>query len=138
MVDATELEKKELENLSEDEKVMELDQLITEGVNAKIPFQFIYPNTTKKVGVMIRPLSTGEYQSAIVQSRKFKTNFLNEILKIGLYKMDGDEFPPEQIEQLPAGVVTRISNEIARISGVDLAENVNENQAQLFDEIMGF
>ena len=56
---------KEIERLSQETEILELDQVITEGVDAKIPFTFIYPNTTKKVGVLVRPLSTNEYQKAI-------------------------------------------------------------------------
>ena len=58
---------KELEHLQKEEEIFELDQIITEGTNAKIPFTFIYPNTTKKVGVLIRPLSTNEYQKPYYQ-----------------------------------------------------------------------
>lgn len=120
------------------EEIMELDLLISEGVNAKIPFEFIYPNTDRKVGVMVRPLSTKEYQSAILRSKKLKTNFLVELLECGLYKMNGDKFPSEKIDELPAGVVTIICNELARISGVDLVENQEINQQNIIDEMLGF
>ena len=80
-------------------EIFELDQIITEGVNAKIPFTFIYPNTDKKVGVLIRPLSTNEYQKAILKSKKLKTNFLVELAKLGVYKMDESKFPEELITE---------------------------------------
>ena len=137
MSDIDKLQKEEIEELSHEDKIMELDQLITEGVNAKLPFTFIYPNTDKKVGVMVRPLSTNEYQSAIIKSKKLKTNFLTELCKIGLYKLDGSEFPKDKIDDLPAGVVTIICNELARISGIDLLENTEVNQSMI-DDFMGF
>ena len=140
MTNVDKLREEEIETLSKntDDEVMELDQILTEGVNAKIPFSFTYPNTDKKVGVMVRPLSSNEYTTAMKKSKQFKSNFLTEILKIGLYRMNGDEFPKEQIDELPAGVVVMISNEISRISGVDLAESVEVNQRNMIEDMMGF
>ena len=119
-------------------EIFELDQIITEGVNAKIPFTFIYPNTDKKVGVLVRPLSTNEYQKAILKSKKLKTNFLVELAKLGVYKMDESKFPEELITKLPAGIVTMITNEINRISGVEHVDESGEAQQQLFEDLMGF
>ena len=132
------VKQKELEHLQQEEEIFELDQVITEGVNAKIPFTFTYPNTTKKVGVMVRPLSTNEYQKAVLTSRRLKTNFLLELAKLGVYKMDESKFPEELIMDLPAGVITRITNEINRISGVDLVDGSEEMQQQLLEDLMGF
>ena len=140
MTNVDKLREEEIETLSKntDDEVMELDQILTEGVNAKIPFSFTYPNTDKKVGVMVRPLSSNEYTTAMKKSKQFNSNFLTEILKIGLYRMNGDEFPKEQVDELPAGVVVMISNEISRISGVDLAESVEVNQQNMIEDMMGF
>ena len=127
-----------MSHISEDDEILELDQLITEGVNAKIPYTFLYPNTNKKVGVQIRPLSTTEFSSALTRAKKFKSNFLIELVKIGLYKMDGTPFPAEQLDKLPAGVITRLSSEISRISGLDLTGNPEEYQNGLIEDLMGF
>ncbi|MBQ3407977.1 MAG: hypothetical protein IJH12_02080 [Clostridia bacterium] len=129
---------KELEHLSQETEIFELDQVISEGVNAKIPFTFTYPNTNKKVGVLVRPLSTNEYQRAILSSKKLKTNFLIELAKLGVYRMDESRFPEELIMDLPAGVITMITNEINRISGVELVDGSEEVQQQIFDDLMGF
>lgn len=132
------VKQKELEHLQQEEEIFELDQIITEGINAKIPFSFTYPNTTKKVGVMVRPLSTNEYQKAILRSKRLKTNFLIELAKIGVYKMDESPFPEELIMELPAGVITRITNEINRISGVELVDGSEDAQQQILEDLMGF
>ena len=137
MKSVEEAKAKELEHLSQETEIMELDQILTEGVDAKIPFTFTYPNTNKKVGVMVRPLSTNEYQKAILTSKRLKTNFLVELAKLGVYRMDESKFPEELIDELPAGVVTRITNEINRISGVDLVEGTEDAQ-QIFEDLMGF
>ena len=128
---------KELEHLQKEDEIFELDQLISEGIDAKIPFTFIYPNTTKKVGVLVRPLSTNEYQNAILKSKRLKTNFLIELARLGVYKMDESKFPDEILDELPAGVITRITNEINRISGVELVDG-SEDVQQIFDDLMGF
>lgn len=129
---------KELEHLQQEEEIFELDQIISEGTNAKIPFTFIYPNTTRKVGVLIRPLSTNEYQNAIMRSRKLKSNFLIELAKLGIYKMDETEFPEDLLMELPAGVITKITNEINRISGIELIKGSEEVQQKLLEDMMGF
>ena len=129
---------KELEHLQQEDEIFVFDQIITEGTKAKIPFTFIFPNTNKKVGVLVRPLSTNEYQNAVLRSKRLKTNFLIELAKIGVYKMDESEFPEDLIMELPAGVITRITNEINRISGVDLVDGSAEVQQQIFEDLMGF
>lgn len=129
---------KELEHLQQEDEIFELDQIITEGTNAKIPFTFIYPNTTKKVGVLIRPLSTNEYQNAILKSKRLKNNLLIELAKLGVYKLDESKFPEDLLMELPAGVITKITNEINRISGVELMDTSEDAQQQIFDDLMGF
>lgn len=129
---------KELEHLQQEDEIFELDQIITEGTNAKIPFTFIYPNTTKKVGVLIRPLSTNEYQNAILKSKRLKNNLLIELAKLGVYKLDESKFPENLLLELPAGVITKITNEINRISGVELMDASEDAQQQIFDDLMGF
>ena len=85
-----------------------------------------------------RKLNTNEYQNAVLRSKRLKTNFLIELAKIGVYKMDESEFPEDLIMELPAGVITRITNEINRISGVDLVDGSAEVQQQIFEDLMGF
>ena len=138
MMSVKDEKEKELEHLSQETEIFELDQVISEGVNAKIPFTFTYPNTNRKVGVLVRPLSTNEYQRAILSSKKLKTNFLIELAKLGVYRMDESKFPEELIMELPAGVITMITNEINRISGVELVDGSEEVQQQIFDDLMGF
>ena len=73
-----------------------------------------------------------------MKSKKLKTNFLVELAKLGVYKMDESKFPEELITELPAGIVTMITNEINRISGVELVDESGEAQQQLFEDLMGF
>ena len=128
----------ELKRLQEETEILELDQLIVDGVNAKIPLTFTYPNTNKKVGVLVRPLSTKEYQNAILLSKRVKTNLLLEFARMGMSRLDGTKFPDELLEELPAGIVASIVNEINRISGIEIDVESDNAQQQLFEDIMGF
>lgn len=143
MTDIEELKNEEIEMLSESsgtDEVFDLDVLITEGVNAKVPLNFTYPNTDKTVGVMIRPLSTDEYKTAIQKAKKFKKVVFFELLKLGLYKMDGSKFPDEILDELPFGVVTYIAGNIHKISGMDLSNNSNDDMDlnEVISNMLGF
>lgn len=139
MTDVEKLKNEEIEQLSESngvDDIFDLDVLITEGVNAKVPLNFTYPNTDKTVGVMIRPLSTEEYKTAIQKAKKLKKVVFFELLKLGLYKMDGSKFPNEVLEELPFGVVTFIAGNIHRISGMDLTDNTGNGNDMNLNEIV--
>lgn len=139
-----ELQEKEIEQLNNDgldvEEIYELDALISEGINAKVSLTFTYPNTDKKVGVMIRPLSTGEYRTAIQKAQKLHKVFFYELMKIGLYDSNGNPFPVDILEQLPFGVVTYIAGSINKISGMDLlnTEMSGGDMDKIVDTMMGF
>lgn len=130
-----ELKQQEIERLSVEEKeVIDLEQLITDGVNAKIPIEITYNNKT--FGVMVRPLTNVEWNNALQKSiHNKKTTNEVELLKIGLYKTDGTKFPAELIEQIPAGISSELMKKIAEISGIKL--NTKENM-ELVKEMMGF
>lgn len=135
-------EKNELEHLSHEEEVFELDTLITQGVNAKIPVSFKYPNTDKTVGVMIRPLSTEEYKLAVKKAKNLKKNYLIELLKSSLFNTEGEPFPVEVIKELPFGVVTYLASMVNKISGMDLLKNDDGSDevdmAEAIGVMMGF
>lgn len=129
-------QKAELEMLSnEDGEVFDLETLILDGENAKIPITFIYPNTDKTVGVMIRPVTTSEYNQVLRKSERLGLQFLVEILKIALYKMDGTPFPQELIGKLPAGVCAELVEKINDISGIKSNE---EDLNKVNAELLGF
>jgi len=86
----------------------------------------------------VRPLSTNEYQNAILSSKRLKTNLLIELAKLGVYKLDESKFPEDILMELPAGVITKITNEINRLSGVELMNVPEDTQQQIFDDLMGF
>lgn len=127
--------KKEIEHLEQDNEVFDLQSLIIDGEKAEVPITFIYPNTNKTVGAMIKPISTDEYYATLKKSNKFKLNFILEILKKSLFNMDGSPFPNDLIGKLPAGVGIELLLKINEISGIKQDEEGIEN---LGKELLGF
>ena len=131
------IEKKleEIEKLSQDEELFDLEQLITAGKDVKIPITFIYPNTDKKVGAFIRPLSSNEWNNCMRKMVKFKTSFQLEIVKVGLLNMKEEPIPAKLIEVMPQGVINEIYNKIAEASGV---HESTEDMIEASKKLMGF
>lgn len=130
-----EKEKEELEKLNQEEEIIDLEQLITGGAEVKIPITFIYPNTDKKVGAIIRPLTSNEWNNCIRKMAKFKTSFQLEIVKVGLLNMKEQPIPSKLIEQLPQGAINEIYGKIAEASGI---HESNEDMIEATKKLMGF
>lgn len=130
-------QEKEIEELSQEQQLFNLEELITKGKEAKIPYEFKYPNTDKTVGVQLRPLTSDEFTKAVNIGRQADNNFLTEILKIGLFDLKGEPVPEAIIKELPAGVVTNLVEKINEISGLDLAED-NNRQQDVVNSLLGF
>ena len=130
-----EFKQREIETLSaENKELMDLEKLITDGVNTKIPMEITYNN--KKFGVLLRPLTNLEWNNAIQTSLHNKnTNNEVELLKLGLYKIDGSKFPNELIPKLPAGISSELMKKLAEISGIKINSKENIKMAK---QLMGF
>ena len=132
---ANDLKQREIESLSSEEmEILDLEKLITDGVNAKIPMEITYNN--KKFGVLLRPLTNIEWNNAIQTSiQNKKTTNEVELLKLGLYKIDGNPFPKELISKLPAGISSELMKKLAEISGIQINSEENIKMAK---QLMGF
>ena len=134
-----ELKEMELKSLSEeDEEIFELESLITDGADAKIPVTISYPRPDGRMvkgAVLIRPLTNVEWNNAVRFKRKPGDNTTNEVelLKLALYNKDGEQFPPDLVEKLPNGVVLELVKEVSRVSGINWDENL-----KLAQKMMGF
>lgn len=129
-----------MENEIQDKELLELESLITDGINTKIPITITFPlanGDVKEFGAMIRPLTNYEWNNAVRLSMNAhnKTTSEIEIVKMALYTKNGDEFPNSLITQFPTGIISTISKEIARVSGVKM--NSEEN-IELMQKMMGF
>ena len=134
------LQAKEIELLSEDEEIFDLETLITGGTENKIPITISYPKEDGgkvKAAAMIRPVTAIEWNNAV--RRGMNKNMLSspdlELLKKALYTKNGDPFPLDLVEKLPAGVVTAISRKISDISGIEVDKEAAE---KVLEKMAGF
>ena len=135
MVDISKLKEEELNSLSE-EDVFNLESLIVDGADAKIPITIKFPRADGRVvkaAAMIRPLTNIEWNNCVRLNRVPNDNTTNEVelLKKALYTKEGEQFPPHLVEKIPNGVVLELINELARISGVDVEENMKYAKVML-------
>jgi hypothetical protein len=142
MIDIDKLREEELKNLSEEDEVFDLERLIVDGADARIPVEVEFPIykdgelTYKKYGVMIKPLKSAELSNATQIGLKDKSSDVNtEIVKLGLCKKTGELYPEDFIEKLPAGVVNKLCEKICEVSGIRQDKERND---ELIREMMGF
>lgn len=107
---------KELE-ISVEDKYDNLEELITEGTNAKVPIVIEFPDG-KKAKAMIKPILTEDFKRI-----SFNTNetykIMTEVLKISLLNSNGEQLPNNLIDKLPIGVPVKIVEKIFEISGIE-------------------
>lgn len=134
MTDIDKLKEEELATLSMDNEVLDLESLITDGVNAKVPVEITYDG--KKYGAILKPLTNPEWNNATrIGLKDPNTSSEIELLKRGLYTRNDKKFPAAVLEELPAGVVSELAKELARISGISF--NMEEN-VKLAKDMLGF
>lgn len=141
MTDINRLQEEELDSLKE-ENAFDLETLIIDGANARIPVEIdfpIYKNgelTYKKYGVMIRPLKSSELTNATQRGlRDIGSDVNTEIVKLGLCRKNGEQYSSEIVEKLPAGVINTLTEKICEISGIHQDKEKNN---ELIREMMGF
>ena len=144
MTNIDETIKDEIEHLSQEEEIFELEDLIISGEKKRIPVTIEIPEYNEETGEMIvkkftarlKPLTNVEVNNARELGLKVKNTTTDvEILKRWLYTKNNTLFPAEFIEALPAGAVEELSLKIAEISGMKF--NV-EDAVKLAKNIMGF
>ena len=106
--------------INTEKKHMALEQAITEGKDALIPYEFDYPNSDFVVDVQLRPVTSKELSNIDAKAKVDPDTTVDlELLKIALLDLEGDPFPDEIINNLPAGVVIDLAFNICDISGID-------------------
>lgn len=130
-----------MDNLLEDD-VLGLEQLIVDGADARVPLEIEFPvykngkQEKKKYLVIIKPLRSSELNNATqIGLKNSYTDVNTEIVKLGLITKDGEPYPEEVVEKLPAGVINKLTEHICEISGLNTDKEAN---AKLIKEMMGF
>ena len=101
--------------IKQDEELFDLETLITEGVDARVPITIEFPNG-KKAQATIRPISTGEFQTIYTRDT---SNLLVNVLEAGLMNKDGEPLPRNLLEAMPIGLPVKITRQIFEISGIE-------------------
>ena len=114
--------------IKQDEELFDLETLITDGVDARVPITIEFPNG-KKAQAMIKPISTGEFQTIYTRDT---SNLLVNVLEAGLMNKDGEPLPRNLLEAMPIGLPAKITQQIFEISGI---ETDPEDAEALKDEL---
>ena len=93
----------------------DLETLITEGVDARVPIEVEFPNG-KKAQALIKPISTGEFQSIYNGNA---AELLINVLSHSLMTKEGKSLSPTLIGAMPVGLPAKIVEKIFEISGIE-------------------
>ena len=129
--------KQELKIEKTDEKVYNLEELITEGTSVRIPITFELPTNdgTVTVGAILKPVSSVEYNNALKAYQHNIYMFNIALVSLGLLNNNGEEIDRELIGKMPVGVVNELATQIQDLSGIKQDEN---EQYQFTKDLMGF
>ena len=106
--------------INTEKKHMTLEEAITKGVNALIPYEFDYPNSDFVVEVQLRPVTNKELSNIDAKAKVNPDTTVDlELLKLAVLDLEGEPFSEDIIEKLPAGVVMDLAWKICDISGID-------------------
>lgn len=122
--------------INNEQNFVSLEQAITEGSSALIPYEFEYPNTDLSVEVKLKPITNPELQEVTQASELSGRSLDIELLAIAMFNTDGSSFERELLEKLPAGVVLKLSFKIMDISGMDV-EELNQRRSSA-SQLPGF
>ena len=100
---------------NKDDEFFDLETLITEGVDARVPIEIEFPNG-KKAQALIKPISTGEFGSIY---RGNAGKILINVLHHSLMNTKGEPLKSSLIEAMPVGLPKKIIEEIFKISGIE-------------------
>ena len=101
--------------IKQDDELFDLETLITEGVEARVPIEIEFPNG-KKAQAMIKPISTAEFRTIYTRDT---SNLLVNVLEAGLMNKDGEPLPRNLLEAMPIGLPAKITQQIFEISGIE-------------------
>lgn len=107
---------KELE-FNNEEEYYDLETLITEGTDANIPIILEFPDG-KKAKALIKPILAEDFKRISFNSNE-PFEIMTEILKLSLLNSNGEQLSDNLIDKLPAGLPTKIVEQIFKISGIE-------------------
>ena len=115
--------------IKQDNELFDLETLITEGVDSRVPIEIEFPNG-KKAGALIKPITTADFQTIYGGE---PTEILIKVLELGLLDKEGQPISRNLIEAMPMGLPNNIFKQICTISGLEL----NQDDIKSAREVMG-
>jgi hypothetical protein len=120
--------------IQENAKVMNLESLITGGIDAIIPITISYMGQDFSANIRpINAIENNEVTQKYINKRESVT--LNTVKKC-LLKDDGKNYTISELEKIPVGVIQNIYNKIQEISGIE--NTASEDDMKMIRELMGF
>ena len=142
-MDVEKLKQNELNQLTNNDlEMFELENLITDGADARIPLEVNFPvykdgkMTTKKYGVIIRPITSAELNNATKIGLKDNNSDVNtEMVKKEILTKNNQNYPTKKKKKLPVGVINELATKICEVSGI---QQTDQDNSKLIKEMMGF
>lgn len=120
--------------IQENAKVMNLESLITGGIDAVIPITITYMG--QDFSTNIRPINAIENNEVTQKYINKRESVILNTVKKCLLKDDGKNYTIAELEKIPAGVIQNIYNKIQEISGIE--NTTSEDDMKMIRELMGF
>lgn len=120
--------------IQENAKVMNLESLITGGIDAVIPITISYMG--QDFSANIRPINAIENNEVTQKYINKRESVILNTVKKCLLKDDGKNYTIAELEKIPAGVIQNIYNKIQEISGIE--NTTSEDDMKMIRELMGF
>ena len=120
--------------IQENAKVMNLESLITGGIDAVIPITITYMG--QDFSANIRPINAIENNEVSQKYINKRESVILNTVKKCLLKDDGKNYTITELEKIPAGVIQNIYNKIQEISGIE--NTTSEDDMKMIRELMGF
>lgn len=102
------------QNNNNDDTFFDLETLITEGTESRVPIEIKFPDG-RKAQALIRPITTGEFQTVYNGNA---AELLVNVLATSLMNKDGNSIAPSLIKKMPVGLPAQIVQQIFEISGI--------------------
>lgn len=120
--------------IQENAKVMNLESLITGGIDAIIPITISYMG--QDFSANIRPINAIENNEVTQKYINKRESVILNTVKKCLLKDDGKNYTIAELEKIPVGVIQNIYNKIQEISGIE--NTTSEDDMKMVRELMGF
>ena len=120
--------------IQENAKVMNLESLITGGIDAIIPITISYMG--QDFSANIRPINAIENNEVTQKYINKRESVILNTVKKCLLKDDGKNYTISELEKIPVGVIQNIYNKIQEISGIE--NTASKDDMKMIRELMGF